>query len=202
MDSQLPDDPNDAAGFIKAMTDGFIGIGKRRNVGRIAPIVFFDKKWKKSYDKLHAYIDIYVKRALEVTSAESEDKTADVDDKKSLQLFKNVIWEAMRLTGPSGRIQHYALRDTILPVGGGEDGKSPIFVEKGTVVSIDLYSLHHDKDIWGVDGGELDPHRWVGKRPMWEFVPFLGLEDVSCAAASFNTECVSFGEDDEGVGGD
>jgi len=131
MDSQLPDDPNDAAGFIKAMTDGFIRIGKRRNVGRIAPIVFFDKSRKKSYDKLHAYIDIYVKRALEVTSAESEDKTADVDDKKSLQLFKNVIWEAMRLTGPSGRIQHYALRDTILPVSSEKIGNLRSLWRKG-----------------------------------------------------------------------
>jgi len=66
------------------------------------------------------------------------------------------------------------VRDTILPVGDGEDGKSPIFVEKGTVVSIDLYSLHHDKDIQGEDSGEFNPLRWVGKRLMWEFVPFLG----------------------------
>jgi cytochrome P450 monooxygenase len=248
-DSQLPGDPNDSAGFLKAMTDGFIEIGKRRNAGRIAPILFFfDKKWKTSYDKLHSYIDVYVKRALEATAPDIESKQESTDNKKppryilanemakkirdpitlrfqilnvfiaarnttsilmanalfhlarhphiwtelrsqslalgdqtltfellkSLQFFKHVIWETVRLTGPSGRIQRRAIRNTILPVGGGDDGKAPVFLEKGTVVSMDLYSLHHDKDIWGEDAGEFNPRRWVGKRPMWEFVPFLG----------------------------
>jgi cytochrome P450 len=49
-----------------------------------------------------------------------------------------------------------------------------VFVEKGTVVALNLYSLHHDKDIWGDDAFEFNPYRWEGKKPMWEFVPFIG----------------------------
>lgn len=93
---------------------------------------------------------------------------------KSLTFFRHVIHETVRLTGPSGRVRRQAIKNTILPVGGGPDGKAPVFVEKGTIVALDLYSLHHDKDIWGDDAFEFNPHRWEGKKPMWEFVPFLG----------------------------
>jgi len=46
-----------------------------------------------------------------------------------------------------------ALRDTILPVGGGPDGYSPIFAPKGTRFDISFYSLHHLPEIWGPDAG-------------------------------------------------
>jgi cytochrome P450 len=229
------------------MNQSFVEFGKRKAWGRLSPIMFaFDKKWKNSYDKLHSYIDIYVKRALEETAPENQHRTLDekkptryillnemakeirdpielrfqilnvfigarnttsillanaifhlarhpkiwtelrkqslaLGDQpltfellKSLQLFKHVIHETLRLTGPSGRIMRRALRNTVLPVGGGTDGKSPVFVEKGTVIAMDLYALHHDKDIWGDDIFEFNPHRWINKRPLWEFVPFLG----------------------------
>jgi cytochrome P450 len=93
---------------------------------------------------------------------------------KSLTFFRHVLHETLRLTGPSGRLQRRAIKNTVLPVGGGADGQSPIFVEKGTVVALDLYSMHHDKYIWGDDAFEFNPHRWEGKKPLWEFVPFLG----------------------------
>ena len=38
---------------------------------------------------------------------------------------------------------------------------------------MNLWALHHDVDIWGDDVNEFQPQRWVGKRPLWEFVPFL-----------------------------
>jgi cytochrome P450 len=247
MDSQLPDDPQDSAGLLQAFNDGFAEITKRRNAGKLAPIIFaFDRQWKRAYDKLHSYIDVHVKRALELTSPKNLQKAEDEEKQtryillhemakqirdpvelrfqilnvfiaarattstlmanmlfhlarhpkiwaelreqslalgdqpltfellKTLTFFRHVIHETLRLTGPSGRAQRKAIRNTILPVGGGTDGKAPVFVEKGTVIAIDLYSLHHDKDIWGDDAFEFKPHRWEGKKPMWEFVPFLG----------------------------
>lgn len=66
------------------------------------------------------------------------------------------------------------LTDTILPVGGGPDGKSPIFVQKGDVVQVNKYVMHRDKDIWGEDAEEYRPERWEKLRPMWNFVPFGG----------------------------
>jgi hypothetical protein len=78
MDSQLPDDPNDSAGFLKAFREGAAESAKRRITGRLAPILFvFDKKWKRAYTKFHAYVDVYVKRALEATTAESVRRDAE-----------------------------------------------------------------------------------------------------------------------------
>lgn len=93
---------------------------------------------------------------------------------KSLKFFRWVINETLRLQGPSGRVQRRALRDNILPVGGGPEGKAPVFVPKDTVVALNFWGMGHDKDVWGDDVNEFKPHRWVDKRPLWEFVPFMG----------------------------
>jgi cytochrome P450 len=62
----------------------------------------------------------------------------------------------------------------VLPKGGGPDGQSPIFVEKGTVVSYSTYILHRRTDYYGDDAGEFKPERWETLRPGWEYLPFNG----------------------------
>lgn len=109
---------------------------------------------------------------------------------KSLTFFKHVLFETIRLQGPSGRILRTAVRNTILPVGGGPDGKSPVFVAKGDVVALNLWCLHHDRDIWGDDVHDFKPERWVGKRPLWEFVPFLGGPRICPAQQQVLTQAV------------
>lgn len=66
------------------------------------------------------------------------------------------------------------LKDTTLPLGGGPDGKSPIFVQKGDVVQVNKSVMHRDKDVWGEDADEYRPERWENLRPFWNFVPFGG----------------------------
>lgn len=83
-----------------------------------------------------------------------------------------------------------ALRDTVLPVGGGPSGRSPVFVEKGVTVALHLWGLHHDRDIWGDDVDEFKPRRWVDRRPMWEFVPFLAGPRVCPAQQQVLTQAV------------
>ena len=213
----------------------------------------FDKKWKSAYGKVHAFIDIHVKRALEETASDStesfsRDSRSNKRDSaqryillyemakeirdpielryqilnvflpardttsiavgnalfhlarnpsvwmdlrntalalgsqpltfellKSLVNFKHVVFETIRLQGPSGRVFRIATCDTILPVGGGADGRSPLFVEQGVVVALNVWALHHNRDIWGDDADEFKPQRWDDKRPTtWEFVPFFG----------------------------
>lgn len=60
-----------------------------------------------------------------------------------------------------------AMVDTVLPLGGGEDGKSPLFVPKGQVVQWSLYTIHRRKDIYGEDADEFKPERWATLRPGW-----------------------------------
>ncbi|KAL8819488.1 MAG: hypothetical protein Q9191_007725 [Dirinaria sp. TL-2023a] len=97
---------------------------------------------------------------------------------KSLKVVKAVINETLRLHLPASRITRVALRDTVLPVGGGGDGRSPLFVTKGQLVEMDLFTLQRDPDIWGHDAHEFKPGRWDEGRPLWEakwqYEPFLG----------------------------
>lgn len=68
-----------------------------------------------------------------------------------------------------------ALCDTILPVGGGSDGRSPIFVPRGTRFDTSFYVLHHLPEIWGLDAEDFKPERWETMKPKaWEYAPFTG----------------------------
>ena len=109
---------------------------------------------------------------------------------KSLVLFRHVLFEIIRLQGPSGRVLRIAIHNTILPLGGGPDGQSPVFVSQGVVVALNLWALHHDRDIWGDDVDEFKPQRWVDKRPMWKFVPFLGGPRICPAQQQVLTQAV------------
>lgn len=228
----------------------------------------FDKKWKSAYGKVHAFIDVHVKRALEETAPnrgqsfsrdpqsnkhgsvqryillnEMAKKIRDPIELryqilnvflpardttsialgnalfhlarnpslwndlrhtalalgsqpltfqllKSLAQFRHVVFEAIRLQGPSGRIFRTALRDTILPVGGGPNGRSPLFVEQGTVVALNMWALHHDRNIWGNDVDQFKPQRWDDRRPSWEFAPFFGGPRVCPAEQQVLTQIV------------
>ena len=67
-----------------------------------------------------------------------------------------------------------AIVDTVLPVGGGEDGKSPLFVPAKTVMGWLLYAVQRRKDYYGEDADEFRPERWETLRPGWEYLPFNG----------------------------
>lgn len=75
-----------------------------------------------------------------------------------------------------------ACKDTVLPVGGGPDGKTPIFVRKGVAVSYSVYAMQRRKDIYGDDANEFRPDRWDpnqrSERDLrhinWGYLPFNG----------------------------
>ncbi len=108
----------------------------------------------------------------------------------SLQFFRYVINETLRLVGPSGHAQRIAVKNSILPTGGGPDGKSPVFVGKGTIITLSVYGQNHDKDFWGDDVYEYRPERWIDRRPMWDFNPFLGGPRICPAQQQVRTQAV------------
>ena len=243
----LPDTTFDSQDFIQAFNESLAGIGRRRRVGRMQFLYAFDRKWKRSYSKVHAFIDRHVARALEETKPNCEEASklnqhvgherflllremaktvrdplelryqilnvflaardttsillgnalfqlarnpsvwADMrrvalalgslpltyDFIQSLALFRHVLFEVFRHQGPAGRIFREALCDTVLPVGGGTDGQSPILVEKGSTIALNTWSMNHDKDIWGDDVNEFKPERWIDKHLTSTFVPFF-----------------------------
>ena len=75
-----------------------------------------------------------------------------------------------------------ALQATILPLGGGPDGRSPMLVRKGEAVGWCAYVMHRRKDLYGPDADNFKPERW-NKNPKggpdlttvgWAYLPFNG----------------------------
>ena len=93
---------------------------------------------------------------------------------KSLHYFRYTMFEGIRMNGPAGRIQRIAIRDTVLPRGGGPDGSAPTFVPKGTMVTLSNQPKYRDPKIWGEDVEAFRPGRYEGKVLGWDFTPFFG----------------------------
>ncbi|MCJ1401880.1 hypothetical protein MMC11_005097 [Xylographa trunciseda] len=247
VDAMLPDTPFDSLEFIQAFNESLAGIGRRRRVGRMRFLYAFDRKWKQSYSKVHAFIDAHVARALEETAPNREEASngkpharpgrflllremakavrdplelryqilnvflaardttsillanalfqlarnphvwaamhraalalgaqpLTYDVIQSLTLFRNVLYEVFRHQGPAARVFREAVRDTILPVGGGPDGQAPILVAQGTWIALNTASMNHDRDLWGADAHEFRPERWADPHRAAPFVPFF-----------------------------
>jgi cytochrome P450 len=67
-----------------------------------------------------------------------------------------------------------AVRDTVIPTGGGADGRSPIYIRAGEEVNYSVYIMHRRKDIWGPDADSFNPSRWNARKVGWEYLPFNG----------------------------
>ncbi|KAK8041781.1 cytochrome P450 52E1 [Apiospora rasikravindrae] len=91
---------------------------------------------------------------------------------KSMNYLQMAIKEALRLNPPVALNAREAVRDTVLPRGGGPDGKQPVFVPKGTNVRYQPWCLQRRKDLYGEDAEEFRPERWETIRPTYEYVPF------------------------------
>ncbi|KAI0803661.1 cytochrome P450 52E2 [Xylaria sp. FL0064] len=94
------------------------------------------------------------------------------EDLRNMKYLNWVLKEALRLNPPVASNQREAVRDTILPTGGGTDGKSPIFVTKGTSLRYLPWVMHRRKDIFGDDAEEFRPERWEDLRVTYEYLPF------------------------------
>jgi cytochrome P450 len=81
---------------------------------------------------------------------------------------------AHRVTTIATVNQRQCVKTTILPFGGGQDGKSPLYVEKGDLVEINYRSMCRDKSFWGSDADRFKPERWSLVRPGWQYTPFGG----------------------------
>lgn len=73
--------------------------------------------------------------------------------------FRHVVYETIRVCGPAPRIWRQATRDTVLPLGGSPDQKSSVLVTRETLVVLGIWSMNHDRDVWGDDVEEFRPDR-------------------------------------------
>ncbi|KAJ5343622.1 Cytochrome P450 52A12 [Penicillium brevicompactum] len=94
---------------------------------------------------------------------------------KDLRYLQCVLNEVLRMQPAVPFNTRTATRDTTLPVGGGVDGRSPIYLRKGENLTYCVYSMHRRKDLWGQDANEFRPERWEeNPKRGWEFLPFNG----------------------------
>ncbi|KAL8729546.1 MAG: hypothetical protein Q9166_004626 [cf. Caloplaca sp. 2 TL-2023] len=100
---------------------------------------------------------------------------------KACKYLQAVMNETFRLNPSIGQMNRIALRDTVLPTGGGRDGTSAVFVEKGTVLTTSFYALYRLPHLWGPDSSVWRPERWLQKGRdelvkvgHWTFLPFGG----------------------------
>ena len=124
--------------------------------------------------------DIWAKLQDEI--AELDGGKPSFEQMKNLKYLKALLNESLRMHPVVPSNSREAVEDTTLPVGGGPDGRAPIFVRKGDLVVWNVYCMHRRKDYYGRDAEEFRPERWLddpetgekGLRPGWEYLPFNG----------------------------
>ncbi|KAI1090214.1 putative N-alkane-inducible cytochrome P450 [Rostrohypoxylon terebratum] len=120
-----------------------------------------------------------------------DDRPADFRSLSQVSYIQWIISETLRFATVIPLNERIALKDTVLPRGGGPDGKSRVFIPEGTQVLIPLYAMQHRADIWGPDVEEFRPERWETHRPGWEFIPF-GAGARKCLGQQFGRQEVSY----------
>ncbi|KAI9696877.1 MAG: hypothetical protein M1820_008031 [Bogoriella megaspora] len=217
------------------------GIGIRTELGRLR-FLHFDKQWTMSCDKVHAFCDAHVMKAVERMQSgkpattnkgrlrlvdemakdtqdlldlrhqilsvfspghdstavalgntffhlarhpetyqklrdeilPTKDMPLTFDLVRSYKFLEFVLKETQRLTPLATMNQRQCLKTTVLPCGGGKDGRVPLVIQKGEILEVHYRLMMRDKSIWGLDADEFKPERWADARPAWSYTPFGG----------------------------
>ncbi|RDL32694.1 Uncharacterized protein BP5553_09150 [Venustampulla echinocandica] len=102
------------------------------------------------------------------------DQPLTFDVLRNLPYLNGVMNETHRLLPNNVTQVRACLSDTVLPVGGGRDGRAPLKIRKGDIVSVTKTLMYRDPDHWGRDAEEYHPERFLGRRGSWGFLPYGG----------------------------
>ena len=133
----------------------------------------------------------------EVTSVmgTEPDATPTRDQLRKMNFLSHVIKESLRLCPPVPMNNRTALKTTVLPRGGGPDGKAPVLVRRGEVVSFGQYVIARRKNLWGPNADDFIPERWEGHEtgnPFgYAYYPFHG-GPRTCLGQDFATMEVAY----------
>ncbi|KAI9819622.1 MAG: hypothetical protein M1827_007072 [Pycnora praestabilis] len=160
-------------------------IAGRDTTASLLAWVFFElARHPKVWEKLRAEILMHF-------GTQSDEEDVSFETLKGCRYLQHVLNESLRLNAVAPYNARMAVRDTILPSGGGKDRDKPIAVRKGQMVNYTVYVMHRRPDIWGEDAGEFKPERWEGRLSSWEFLPFNGGPRV-CLGQQFALSEASF----------
>ncbi|KAK7534108.1 cytochrome P450 [Phyllosticta citribraziliensis] len=116
--------------------------------------------------------DVWAKLKQEI--AVLDGRTPTYEELRGFRYLKWCLNESLRIHPVVPINTRLATADTMLPVGGGPSGTSPIFVKRGTAVVYCPFTLHRRRDVWGADADVFRPERWEGLKVGWEYLPFNG----------------------------
>ncbi|KAJ5938395.1 Cytochrome P450 E-class CYP52 [Penicillium verhagenii] len=139
----------------------------------------------KSLAQLCSEIDQVTEGSAELTRAKI----------KKMKYLRCVLNETQRLYPQLPLNVRVAAKTTVIPSGGGPDGRSPVLIPKGTGVGYSVYHMHRLRSLYGKDANEFRPERWLDQELKdigWGFMPFhggpriclgkeLALGEASCA---------------------
>lgn len=95
------------------------------------------------------------------------------DGLRSNEFIQNILLETLRIRPVFPQIGRAAIRDTVLPSGGGPNHDQPLPVPAGTFAISNTWGVHVSKKIYGPDAAEWKPERWTKFKPNnREFAPF------------------------------
>ncbi|KAH8422607.1 cytochrome P450 [Aspergillus melleus] len=124
-------------------------------------------KHPEKYDKLRSHV-------LADFGPHNQTSQITFERLKSCKYLQFVMKEVLRLYPPIAINSRKATKDTSLPLGGGPDEKSPIFVKKGQDVIFYAHITHTLPEFWGPDANRFDPDRWANYKSSWAYLPFSG----------------------------
>jgi cytochrome P450 len=96
------------------------------------------------------------------------------EELRNMKYLKWCLNESLRLHPVVPGNNRLAIRDTVLPLGGGLNGQSPLFIPKDTIVVYHPFTIHRRADLFGPNPHTYNPERWENLRVGWEFIPFNG----------------------------
>ena len=101
------------------------------------------------------------------------------DQIQSLSFLRCCLNETLRLYPTLPLNIRFATKPTILPRGGGPDGRSPVLLLKGSGIAWSVYHLHRLESIYGPDPRVYRPQRWESGELMKKARPGAGYVDFN-----------------------